>query len=1040
MGSIHRRAPRAAAAVVGLALAMIAPPRTSAQDANDPVDALWAQIDEHRLRGAHAEAAGAAGEILAILEADPDAKPHEVAEARRVVETLEHVAGLAADERRAFARADSLEMEHWALWDEGRYAESAALIERELELRRRLLGGSHPEVAATINNLALALAEQGDYARAELLHREALAIRRDVLGEDDPVVAESLNGLAAVLRSAGEFAEAEELSREALAIHRRALGDEHRDVALSLSHLAHFLYTQGDYAGAEPLFREALAIQRKVFGGDHIEVAAGLNNLATLLKVQGDYAEAEPLYREALAAVRNVLGDEHPYVATSLNNLAYLLKAKGDYAEAEPLFHEAIAMKRKLLGEEHPSVATSLHNLAALLRAKGDYEEAEQVFHEALAMRRKFLGDEHPDTAGTLHHLAGVLRAQGDYAGAEPHCREAVAAWRALLGDEHPHVASGLGLLAGILRGQGDYAGAEELLVEAARVHDAARLRAGTGVKRATFQSSPYPYLAATRLALGRTEDAWPAAEKALAQSLADLLMAAAERDLSPREWAREDSLRGVLGELEHALAAYRKAARTDTSAEASDRADEARAALLAAEAEWSVFQSEMAAKYTVTEGQAYPLARVQASLSEDTAIVGWLDVELGVETRESWGYAVRSSGPVEWVELPAAAAGGAAPAGPARAFRTDLADAYSSQAAVDREARRVWAQRVEPLVAALDGIEHLIVLPSGAMLGVPIEALIDDRGRSVADRFAVSYAPSATIHAWLHEGSGATAEAGRERRTLLVGDPPFTEAHLAAMALEEDEEEPVLLASLDPMPEASLLRSALTGNRDALASLPRLPGARVEVRSLREICPDPMVLAGADASEQEIQSLIDSDKLADFGTVHLATHALVDDERPERSALILSQVDLPDPLEAAAAGAPIYDGLATAAEIVRDWRLDADLVTLSACETGLGKEVGGEGYIGFAHAFLQAGARSLLVSLWKVADEPTTLLMRRFYENHIGKCLDDPTRRPAEPMPKAEALREAKRWLRDYEDEPGDRPYAHPYYWSSFILIGDPL
>jgi CHAT domain-containing protein len=138
--------------------------------------------------------------------------------------------------------------------------------------------------------------------------------------------------------------------------------------------------------------------------------------------------------------------------------------------------------------------------------------------------------------------------------------------------------------------------------------------------------------------------------------------------------------------------------------------------------------------------------------------------------------------------------------------------------------------------------------------------------------------------------------------------------------------------------------------------------------------------------------------------------------------------VDLPDPLQAAMDGTRIYDGVITAKEILRDWKLDADLVTLSACGTALGKEVAGEGMVGFAHAFLQAGARSLLVSLWKVDDAATSLLMQRFYENWWKRDL-----------PKAKALQEAKGWLREWEDDSGATPYARPYYWSAFILIGDP-
>ena len=139
-------------------------------------------------------------------------------------------------------------------------------------------------------------------------------------------------------------------------------------------------------------------------------------------------------------------------------------------------------------------------------------------------------------------------------------------------------------------------------------------------------------------------------------------------------------------------------------------------------------------------------------------------------------------------------------------------------------------------------------------------------------------------------------------------------------------------------------------------------------------------------------------------------------------------------------AGERIFDGKVTAKEILREWELDADLVTLSGCQTALGKAVGGEGYIGLAHAFLQVGARSLIVSLWDVEDKATSLLMQRFYENYTGSYEDERMGRKGEPMRKAVALSEAKRWLRNYTDQAEwEPPYAHPYYWAGFILIGDP-
>src|SRR5262249_18627506 len=126
------------------------------------------------------------------------------------------------------------------------------------------------------------------------------------------------------------------------------------------------------------------------------------------------------------------------------------------------------------------------------------------------------------------------------------------------------------------------------------------------------------------------------------------------------------------------------------------------------------------------------------------------------------------------------------------------------------------------------------------------------------------------------------------------------------------------------------------------------------------------------------------------------------------RTALLLA----PDPDRSADPAAFETDGEITAEQIARTWDLDADLVVLSACESALGQQAGGEGFLGFAQPLLAKGARSLVLSLWKVDDRATSLLMARFYQNLLGKRSD-----LSQPLPKAEALAEAKRWLRELSE-----------------------
>jgi CHAT domain-containing protein len=267
--------------------------------------------------------------------------------------------------------------------------------------------------------------------------------------------------------------------------------------------------------------------------------------------------------------------------------------------------------------------------------------------------------------------------------------------------------------------------------------------------------------------------------------------------------------------------------------------------------------------------------------------------------------------------------------------------------------------------------------------------------------------------------------------------------------------DDPAPLALARRQESAHQLRTALRG--DAFSPL---PGTRREVEAITALTAAQHgrveKFLGAAASEEQLQRLAAQERLRSFRYLHLATHGKPDLHRGLCSYLALAQGNRADPLTAA--GEETCDGKLTAEEILRTWKLNADLVTLSACETGLGQKQGGEGYLGFAQALFLAGARSLVLSQWQVDDQATTLLMIRFYENLLGG------RAGLEgPVAKAAALAEAKRWLRNLTAEEANRllperaggargqprrlamvveagrPYAHPYYWSSFVLIGDP-
>jgi CHAT domain-containing protein len=410
------------------------------------------------------------------------------------------------------------------------------------------------------------------------------------------------------------------------------------------------------------------------------------------------------------------------------------------------------------------------------------------------------------------------------------------------------------------------------------------------------------------------------------------------------------------------------------------------------------------------------PLAKIQASLSADEAIVCWVDHHLHYGGGQSWAYVLRDTGPVRWEQLPRNPAESSEQLGHRYAAFRDRVVAPGTLALgaqesdfPEAEARSLWDERLAPIERHLTGVRSLVVIPSSAMGGIPMGALVDAKGRKAPERWSLRYAPSATLRTYLL----ADQPVERPRSGLFVGDPPFRSLHLASA-------QPVH-RGLDQ----TTVRGVLRGERVALNALPRLAWTRQEVQSIATLFPAPQVYVGEAATETTIGELARSGRLAQFDVIHLATHALMDGARPLRSALVLSQLDVqPDAL---------VDGVLTAYEIGEQWKVRANLVTLSACETAVGRNILGEGTVGFAYPLMRAGAKSVLASLWSVNDESSELLMRRFYENWLGR------KNTATPrMNKSEALREAQLWLRDWRDPKGRQPFRHPYYWSAFALIGD--
>ena len=334
-------------------------------------------------------------------------------------------------------------------WDKRIYHDAELFYQKALEIIKKALGPDHPDVATILNNIALLKDETGQYADAEPLYQKALSITEKALGADHPDVARILSSVASHKEETGQYADAESLYQRALSIFEKALGPDDPYVAATLKGIAINKHYTGQYADAESLYQRALGIFQKALGPDDPGVAATLGSFAVLKQHTGQFADAESLELRALRIDEKALGPDHPNVAETLSSLAVLKCLTGQYVDAESLYQRALGIDEKALGPDHPHVALRLNNLAVLKHETGQYADAESLYQRALGIYEKALVPDHPQVALIRSNYADSIAINNErYIEAEEEVRKALQIWGKTLGDNHPVIAYPLCLLA----------------------------------------------------------------------------------------------------------------------------------------------------------------------------------------------------------------------------------------------------------------------------------------------------------------------------------------------------------------------------------------------------------------------------------------------------------------------------------------------------------------------------------------------------------------------------------------------------------------
>jgi len=883
--------------------------------------------------------------------------------------------------------AEALDHRVGELYAKGQYAEAEEAARESLSIRRELLEPGHADIARSLNNLAIVLKAQGDYAGARPLYEEGLAIQRIALGPRHADVALSLNNLAILMQDLGDAGASIPLMEESLSIRRESLGPRSAEAGATMNSLALALHDIGDVAAARALFEEAIVILREALGPGHPHVASSLNNYAILLKDLGDYRAAQSLHEEALAIRIDLFGTQHPDVATSLNNLGSILLQQGDFAGARPLLERSLEIWRDGLGPRHPHVATSLHNLAVALDAEGDDERALASFEESLELTRDAFGEQHLEVAKVLGNLGTFLWRHGDTVAGRDLLQREVAI-RRRSGEDRIGLAIALTNQAAVLESMGDIDGARPLQDEALAIMvvrgrhlDALSLR-----EALHFLHMERPILDGWLTLFDRPDDhaaAWSHVLRVKGTVAARARSAHAVATIEPELAGTAAELYEARRQLARLVFAEPDLAEMDTLSATQERLERR---LLADSARYRL----------ATAAERATPAKICEAMPEGTALIDILRYVTS-EAPRYLAFVLRQ--------------------GDCRVLRVDLGSSTLLEEVVrdwrvvlrnpDEDPRRVTqrgqvlsAILLDPLLEVAGDSLHWLVVPDGPLATVPLGALPTATGFAIEDR-QITYLDRANDVLLIagEVGSGA----------LLVGGVDYD-------------------AVSSSTGEARSFLAPCNGGEFV-----PLPGAASETEQFRDSWrrhrrKEPLVvLSGAEATESVVTTALSGKAVA-----HIATHGFFAtgdcksalEHGAGYDPMLLSGLVLAGanrPVDALA----VEDGILTAAEVATHDMSGTRLVVLSACETGLGEVVTGQGVLGLRRAFTIAGAQTLIMSLWAVPDEDTAALMDGLYMRHLRR----------KGMSAPDALRAAQLALLARQRRDGDE---HPVRWAGFIASGE--
>ncbi|MEG4234482.1 tetratricopeptide repeat protein [Microcoleus sp. Pol11C3] len=850
--------------------------------------------------------------------------------------------------------------------------------------------------ARILNNIGSVYSELGEKQKALEYYSQSLPLSRamgDRLGE-----AVTLNNIGGVYDDLGEKQKALEYYNQSLPL-RRAVGDRSGE-AVALSNIGAVYSALGEKQKALEYYSQSLPLRRAV--GDRSGEASTLHNIGAAYSELGEKQKALEYYSQSLPLSRAV-GDRRGEALT-LNNIGLVYSELGEKQKALEYYSQSLPLSRAV-GDRHGEALT-LHNIGGVYSALGEEQKALEYYSQSLPLSRA-VGDRRGE-ALTLNNIGGVYSDLRDNQKGLEYFNQSLPLRRAV-GDAGGE-ANTLFNIAFAKRDLGNLTEALNDIESCLKIIENLRTKIASPELRTSYFATVQDYyefyidllmqLHKTQPKSGYDTKALEASERSRARSLLELLKEAnsnIREGVAPKLLQQEQRLQQQLDAIEKRRIQLVSSPNPNPNQVAE--IDKQRLTLLQEYQQNKTQIRTNSPRYAaLTQPQPLTLTQIQKQILDENTIL--LQYSLGEDRSYLW--VVTSTGLTTY-ELPKRADIETA----AKNFR----DTVTSPASRDLPQKVAKASAdfgqliLQPAAAQLEK-KRLLIVPDGVLHYTPFAGLTlpqtagQNANLPLIAQHEIITLPSASTLAILRQNY---ADRKLPNQTLaILADPVFSPT-------DERVKGQITPATTEKL-EANNLglnRSLRTSN---MAWPPkRLPFTRQEAQNILALVPTASEVQNFDFAASRATAT--NSNLANYQIVHFATHGMANSQNPELSGILMSMVD--------EKGNPV-NGFLRLTDIF-NLKLAAKLVVLSACQSGMGQNIKGEGMVGLTRGFMYAGAQRVAVSLWSVDDEGTAVLMQKFYQKMLQ-----------EKLAPAAALRAAQMEMLQ------DKKWQSPYYWAAFTLQGE--